>query len=67
MTPEEKRRVVMALQKAQTAEEVRRLERMLAEGLIPEGESGVEGVEGGGAEGTNGEAAANGTAEENGA
>lgn len=43
MTPDEKKRVVEALTKAQTADEVRRLERMLAEGLIPEGE-GVEGA-----------------------
>ncbi|KAI9636795.1 uncharacterized protein MKK02DRAFT_45502 [Dioszegia hungarica] len=42
MTPEEKRRVVEALTRAQTADEVRRLERMLAEGLIPEGQDGVE-------------------------
>ena len=38
MTPEEKKRVVEALTGAQTAEEVRKLERMLAEGLIPEGD-----------------------------
>jgi U2 small nuclear ribonucleoprotein A' len=38
MTPDEKRRVVEALTRAQTAEEVRKLERMLADGLIPEGE-----------------------------
>jgi U2 small nuclear ribonucleoprotein A' len=38
MTPEEKKRVVEALTRAKTADEVRRLERMLAEGLIPEGE-----------------------------
>ena len=38
MTPEEKKRVVEALLRAKTAEEVRKLERMLAEGLIPEGE-----------------------------
>lgn len=50
MTPEEKKRVVEALTRAKTAEEVRRLERMLAEGLIPDGES-VETE-------TNGEAAA---------
>lgn len=42
MTIEEKRRVVEALTKAQTADEVRRLERMLAEGLIPEGQDGVD-------------------------
>ncbi|EIW66092.1 U2 small nuclear ribonucleoprotein A' [Tremella mesenterica] len=39
MTPDEKKRVVEALTRAKTAEEVRRLERMLAEGLIPDGES----------------------------
>lgn len=39
MTPEEKKRVVEALTRAKTADEVRRLERMLAEGLIPEGEA----------------------------
>ena len=43
MTAEEKKRVVDALMRAKTAEEVRRLERMLAEGLIPDGET-VEGV-----------------------
>ncbi|KAK8843958.1 hypothetical protein IAR55_006750 [Kwoniella newhampshirensis] len=37
MTPDEKRRVVEALTRAQTAEEVRKLERMLADGLVPEG------------------------------
>ncbi len=37
MTPEEKKRVVEALTRATTAEEVRKLERMLADGLIPEG------------------------------
>lgn len=37
MTPDEKRRVVEALTRANTAEEVRKLERMLADGLIPEG------------------------------
>ncbi|WVQ81121.1 hypothetical protein IAT38_003243 [Cryptococcus sp. DSM 104549] len=37
MTPEEKRRVVEALTRAKTAEEVRKLERMLADGLVPEG------------------------------
>ena len=36
MTPEEKRRVVEALTRAKTADEVRRLERMLAEGVVPE-------------------------------
>lgn len=41
MTPDEKRRVLAALTKAQTAEEVRKLERMLADGLIPEGETVV--------------------------
>lgn len=46
MTPDEKRRVLAALTKAQTAEEVRKLERMLADGLVPEGES-VEAVEAG--------------------
>lgn len=39
MTPEEKKRVVEALMRAKTADEVRRLERMLAEGLIPDGEA----------------------------
>jgi U2 small nuclear ribonucleoprotein A' len=43
MTPDEKKRVLEALTRAQTAEEVRKLERMLADGLIPEGES-VEAV-----------------------
>lgn len=42
MTPEEKKRVVEALTNATTAEEVRKLERMLADGLIPEG--GMESV-----------------------
>ena len=37
MTPEEKKRVVEALTRAQTTEEVRRLERMLADGMVPEG------------------------------
>jgi U2 small nuclear ribonucleoprotein A' len=37
MTPEEKKRVVEALTEAKTTEEVRKLERMLAEGLVPEG------------------------------
>ncbi|OCF35683.1 U2 small nuclear ribonucleoprotein A' [Kwoniella heveanensis BCC8398] len=37
MTPDEKRRVVEALTRAKTAEEVRKLERMLADGLVPEG------------------------------
>ena len=37
MTPEEKKRVVEALTRAKTADEVRRLERMLAEGLVPDG------------------------------
>lgn len=37
MTPDEKRRVVEALTRAQTSEEVRKLERMLADGLVPEG------------------------------
>jgi hypothetical protein len=36
MTPEEKKRVVEALTRAKTADEVRRLERMLAEGVVPE-------------------------------
>ncbi|WVW79507.1 hypothetical protein I302_101476 [Kwoniella bestiolae CBS 10118] len=40
MTPDEKRRVVEALTGAKTTEEVRKLERMLAEGIVPEG--GVE-------------------------
>lgn len=46
MTPEEKKRVVEALTRAQTTEEVRRLERMLADGLVPEGgmEEGVNGT-----------------------
>lgn len=39
MTPDEKKRVLEALTRAQTAEEVRKLERMLADGLIPEGET----------------------------
>lgn len=39
MTPEEKKRVVEALTRAKTGEEVRKLERMLAEGIIPEGEA----------------------------
>lgn len=39
MTPEEKKRVLEALTRASTADEVRKLERMLADGLIPEGES----------------------------
>ena len=42
MTPDEKRRVVEALTRANTTEEVRKLERMLADGLVPEG--GVEGA-----------------------
>lgn len=46
MTPEEKKRVVEALMRAKTAEEVRRLERMLAEGLIPDGESVVSDTNG---------------------
>ncbi|WOO84984.1 U2 small nuclear ribonucleoprotein A' [Vanrija pseudolonga] len=37
MTPDEKKRVLEALTRAQTADEVRKLERMLADGLIPEG------------------------------
>ena len=37
MTPEEKKRVVEALMSASTTEEVRKLEGMLAEGLVPEG------------------------------
>lgn len=41
MTPDEKRRVVEALTRANTAEEVRKLERMLADGLIPEGGDAV--------------------------
>jgi U2 small nuclear ribonucleoprotein A' len=45
MTPEEKKRVVEALTRATTTEEVRRLERMLAEGLVPDAgpEAGVDG------------------------
>jgi U2 small nuclear ribonucleoprotein A' len=50
MTPDEKRRVVEALTRAQTAEEVRKLERMLADGLIPEGEV-VDGEDGGSIDG----------------
>jgi hypothetical protein len=48
MTPDEKRRVVEALTAAQTAEEVRRLERMLAEGVIPDDapEAAAEAAEG---------------------
>jgi U2 small nuclear ribonucleoprotein A' len=42
MTPEEKKRVVEALTRATTSDEVRKLERMLAEGLVPEG--GINGV-----------------------
>lgn len=42
MTPEEKKRVVEALTEAKTTEEVRKLERMLAEGLVPEG--GINGL-----------------------
>lgn len=41
MTPDEKRRVVEALTRANTAEDVRKLERMLADGLIPEGGDAV--------------------------
>ena len=37
MTPDQKKRVVEALMRANTTEEVRKLERMLAEGMIPEG------------------------------
>ena len=48
MTPEEKKRVVEALTRAKTAEEVRRLERMLAEGLVPEGSAPEEIVNGNG-------------------
>ncbi|ADV23154.1 U2 small nuclear ribonucleoprotein A' [Cryptococcus gattii Ru294] len=46
MTPDEKRRVVEALTRAQTADEVRKLERMLADGLVPEGgvDEAVEGA-----------------------
>ncbi|WRT69212.1 uncharacterized protein IL334_006196 [Kwoniella shivajii] len=45
MTPDEKRRVVEALTRAKTSEEVRKLERMLADGIVPEGgvDSAVEG------------------------
>ncbi|WWD06893.1 hypothetical protein V865_004990 [Kwoniella europaea PYCC6329] len=49
MTPDEKRRVVEALTRAKTSEEVRKLERMLADGIVPEGgveESIKEGVNG---------------------
>ena len=42
MTPEEKKRVVEALMRASTTEEVRKLERMLAEGLVPE--EGINGA-----------------------
>lgn len=42
MTPEEKKRVVEALMRATTTEEVRKLERMLAEGLVPE--EGINGA-----------------------
>lgn len=38
MTPDQKKKVVEALMRANTTEEVRKLERMLAEGTIPEGE-----------------------------
>ncbi|OWZ61432.1 hypothetical protein AYX14_06405 [Cryptococcus neoformans] len=46
MTPDEKRRVVEALTRAQTADEVRKLERMLADGLVPDGgvDEAVEGA-----------------------
>lgn len=44
MTPEEKKRVVEALTSAKTTEEVRRLERMLADGMVPEGGMGAEAV-----------------------
>lgn len=37
MTPDEKKRVVEAIQRAKTGEEVRKLERMLADGVVPEG------------------------------
>jgi U2 small nuclear ribonucleoprotein A' len=47
MTPEEKKRVVVALTNAKTADEVRKLERMLAEGVIPEGESAASAINGG--------------------
>lgn len=42
MTPEEKKRVVEALMRATTTDEVRKLERMLAEGLVPE--EGINGA-----------------------
>lgn len=45
MTPEEKKRVVEALTRAKTADEVRRLERMLAEELIPDGEAVTDGAD----------------------
>ncbi|WWC91066.1 uncharacterized protein L201_006007 [Kwoniella dendrophila CBS 6074] len=49
MTPDEKRRVVEALTNAKTSEEVRKLERMLADGIVPEGgvEEAVNGNENG--------------------
>lgn len=50
MTPDEKKRVVEALTRAQTTEEVRKLERMLADGLVPEG--GVDGAVDGAPNGT---------------
>lgn len=37
MTPDQKKKVVEALMRANTTEEVRKLEKMLAEGMIPEG------------------------------
>lgn len=37
MTPEEKKRVVEAIKRAKTGEEVRKLERMLADGVVPDG------------------------------
>ncbi|WWC72964.1 uncharacterized protein I206_106928 [Kwoniella pini CBS 10737] len=48
MTPDEKRRLVEALTNAKTSEQVRKIERMLAEGMIPEGgvEAAVNGSEG---------------------
>jgi U2 small nuclear ribonucleoprotein A' len=37
MTPDEKKRVVEAIKRAKTGEEVRKLERMLADGVVPDG------------------------------
>lgn len=43
MNPNEKKAIVEALMRASTTEEVRKLERMLAEGLVPEGDSVING------------------------